>query len=96
MLDRLNSENTASQRKQLRAELLDRANGGNLEKSARPDRRLRHLAVAAIVIRPVNCPDQHPFARKQCEKFEAGDSNSYGNRLRVWSGTQSITLAAGL
>jgi hypothetical protein len=71
MLDRLNSENTASQRKQLRAELLDRANGGNLEKSAGlhrgEDRRLRRLAVAAIVIRPVNCPDQHPFTRKQSQ-----------------------------
>src|SRR5262249_32250918 len=47
MVDRSTSGNTASQRKQLRAELLDQADGGNLEKSSGlhrgEDRRLAIL-----------------------------------------------------
>src|SRR5262249_45863084 len=67
------------QRNQLRADTLDRADGRDLEESAKlhggKNDRLSHLAVAAIVVRSVYGRGQHPLRDQQSRQRKTGKDN---------------------
>src|SRR6266508_2798481 len=74
-------------RKQLRADPLDRADVGDLEQPAElqrsEDRRLRHLAVAAVIIRAMNGARQKPLGRQQHKQGKDG-KDGFGKSGRTF------------